>query len=91
MEICYDPQKTNYSNLLKLFWVNHDPTVCQSRQYMSAIFYHNDEQKRLAEESKEAQQKSSKRQIQTKISPAETFYQAEKYEICMCNGVVPYW
>ena len=78
IEIQYDPKTTSYSQMLKLFWRNHDPTRCASRQYMSAIFYHNSEQKKLAEDSKEEEQKKLSRKIVTKIAPAETFYDAEK-------------
>jgi len=45
---------------------------------MSAIFYHNDDQKSLAEKSKEQHQKKKMRAIQTEILPAQTFYDAEK-------------
>jgi len=77
VELHFDPKQTSYSKLLKMFWENHDPTRCASRQYMSAIFYHNDEQKQLAEESKDEQQKRISQKIVTKIAPAETFYNAE--------------
>jgi len=61
-------------------WDNHDATVSRESQYMSAIFYHNEEQKRLAEETKEEHQKTLPitRQIATKIIPAGTFYAAEQ-------------
>ncbi|XP_072024599.1 peptide methionine sulfoxide reductase-like [Amphiura filiformis] len=62
-----------------MFWANHDPTQCHKRQYMSAIFYHSEEQKSLAEKSKDEHQETIKRTIQTKILPAGTFYQAEDY------------
>ena len=78
VEIKYDPKQTSYQEMLKLFWINHDPTRCASRQYMSAIFYHNEEQKRLAEESKEEAQKKLTKKIVTKITQAETFYNAEE-------------
>ena len=61
-----------------MFWINHDPTRCASTQYMSAIFYHNEQQKELAEQSKEEEQKKRSKKIQTKIVEAETFYDAEK-------------
>ena len=78
VEIQYDPSKTSYSEMLKLFWVNHDPTKCASRQYMSAIFYHGMEQKRLAEQTMEEEAKKRQRKIQTRIVEAETFYNAEE-------------
>ena len=49
-----------------------------SEQYMSAIFYHNDEQKKLAKETFEREQKKTSRPIQTKILQAKDFYEAEK-------------
>ena len=74
----FDPKVTDYRTMLAMFWENHDPTRCASRQYMSAIFYHSDEQKRLAEESMKERQKQLSKQIVTKIHPAETFYDAEE-------------
>lgn len=84
VEILYDPAKISYAQLLDVFWRNIDPTVkdrqfCDvGRQYRSAIFYHDQEQKRLAEQSK---QKLSERfkNIYTEILPATTFYPAEEY------------
>lgn len=65
--------------MLRMFWTNHDSTACHSRQYMSAIFYHNEEQKRLAEETKEEHQKTLTKPIVTRIAEASTFYEAENY------------
>lgn len=79
VEIVFDPKQTDYRTMLKLFWENHDPTRCASRQYMSAIFYHDEEQKRLAAESMKERQKQLTKQIVTKMEPAETFYEAEDY------------
>ena len=78
VEIHFDPKKTSYREMLKLFWENHDPTRCASRQYMSAIFYHGDEQKKLAEASKDDRQKQLTKKIVTRIAPAEDFYNAEE-------------
>lgn len=78
IEIHYNPKETDYTSLLKLFWQNHDPTRCASRQYMSAIFYHNDKQKTLAEQSKEQEQARRSKKIQTKIAEADAFYNAEE-------------
>ena len=61
-----------------MFWENHNTTTCLKNQYMSAIFYHDDGQKQLAEESKVNAQKKSVRKIVTKILPLETFYNAEQ-------------
>ena len=64
--------------MLELFWENHDPTRCASRQYMSAIFYHDETQRKLAEEGLVERQKQLSKKIVTKIAKAETFYDAEK-------------
>lgn len=87
VQVLYDPEKVNYARLLEVFWRNIDPTVedrqfCDTGdQYRTAIFYHNEEQRRLAEESKAALEKSKPFEgpIVTMISPAATFYQAEAY------------
>ena len=78
VEIVFNPKVTSYHVMLKMFWENHDPTRCASRQYMSAIFYHGSEQKRLAEESKVERQNQLTKQIVTKIESAEAFYDAEE-------------
>ena len=83
----YDPTKVSYDNLLKVFWENHDPTTMNRQgpdvgeQYRSVIFYYTDEQKKLAEESKEKLEKSGNfaDPIVTQIVPAEEFYKAEEY------------
>ncbi|XP_077518743.1 peptide methionine sulfoxide reductase-like [Amblyomma americanum] len=62
-----------------MFWDFHDPTACQKRQYMSAIFYHDNEQKAIAEESLKQHQDKIMRPIATKIVPAGVFYDAEDY------------
>lgn len=64
--------------MLELFWENHDPTSCASRQYMSAIFYHDETQRKLAEASLVERQKQLSKKIVTKIAQADTFYDAEK-------------
>ncbi|XP_022094513.1 peptide methionine sulfoxide reductase-like, partial [Acanthaster planci] len=79
IQIEFDPKQTSYETLLTIFWNSHNSTACTSRQYMSAIFYHGDDQKRLAEKTKEEHQKKVTRQIQTRIKFAETFYDAEDY------------
>lgn len=78
VDVEYDPKVTSYNKLLNLFWNSHDSTACHSRQYMSAIFYHNEEQKQQAEETKQVHQKKKMRPIATKILPAQTFYNAEE-------------
>jgi peptide-methionine (S)-S-oxide reductase len=87
VRIVYDPQKIGYKELLDIFWRNIDPTVknrqfCDvGNQYRSAIFYHTDEQHRLAEESKKELEdnKPFKGPIVTDIVPASEFYPAEEY------------
>jgi peptide-methionine (S)-S-oxide reductase len=86
VEITYDPSKVSYQKLLDHFWRNVDPFAkdrqfCDSgKQYRSAIFYRNDEEKKLAEESKKAVEARFKmRKVETEITPASTFYAAEDY------------
>lgn len=87
VEVTYDPAKVGYRNLLEAFWRNVDPVTPNAQfcdhgaQYRSAIFYHNDEQQRLAEESRKAieQSKRFKEPIVTQIVPASQFYSAEEY------------
>jgi peptide-methionine (S)-S-oxide reductase len=83
----YDPAKVSYKKLLDVFWRNVDPLDAEGQfcdkgdQYRSAIFYGNDEEKRLAEESK-AELAASKRwsqPIATEVLPAKPFYAAEDY------------
>lgn len=62
-----------------MFWINHDSTKCHSRQYMSAIFYNDEEQKQLAEQTRLDHQAKIKKTVVTKILPAQTFYDAEDY------------
>jgi len=78
VDIEFDPQKTSYETLLGYFWKWHNPTTSHNRQYMSAIFYHNDEQKRLAEISCDEMQKHMALPIATKITEALPFYEAEE-------------
>jgi len=87
VQILYDPSKITYAELLEVFWKQIDPTdpdgqfVDRGSQYRTAIFYHNDEQKKLAEKSKEELDKSARfeKPIVTEIIEASTFYQAEDY------------
>lgn len=87
VEITYNPEEISYSKLLKVFWEIHDPTTRNRQgpdmgeQYHSVIFYHNDEQKKEAEESKEDLQNSGvyKNVIVTDIEKISTFYEAEEY------------
>lgn len=70
----------SYRDLLEVFWYSHDPTaVSYSDQYKSIIFYHDDEQKRLAEETRDELEASLNRTVYTEIVPARMFYLAEDY------------
>ncbi len=87
VHVVYDPKKVSYEKLLEVFWVNIDPTVrdrqfCDAgSQYRSAIFYHDDAQRRAAEASKSDLGKSKpfKQPIVTPIEMAGPFYPAEGY------------
>ena len=87
VRITYDPSVLPYEKLLDLFWLHIDPTdaggqFCdRGHEYISAIYYANGEQKRLAEKSKTALQNSGllKKPIATKIIKADRFYPAEDY------------
>jgi len=80
VQIEYDPTQVSYQELLDVFWAGHDPTrPAASRQYASIIFYHNEEQRRLAQESKERQEARCGCRLYTEIVPATEFYQAEDY------------
>lgn len=85
VEIVYDPAQVSYQKLLDVFWHNIDPTVknrqfCDvGEQYRTAIFYHGDEQKRLALESKAAIEKAKGFKVHTQIVMATPFYPAEEY------------
>lgn len=87
VEVLYDPGRVTYEKLLDVFWRNIDPTtkdrqfVDSGSQYRTAIFTHDDEQKRLAEESKKKLDASGRfgKPIVTEIVPAGTFWPAEEY------------
>jgi peptide-methionine (S)-S-oxide reductase len=86
VEIVYDPSKVSYQKLLDYFWHHHDPLAKDRQfcdrgdQYRPAIFYHDDEQRKLAEESKKlVQAKFAPRLVQTEIVKAGPFYNAEGY------------
>ena len=86
IQIIYDPDKITYGQLLEVFWRNTDPTdgggqFCdRGSQYRTAIFYHDDEQKRVAERSRQAVIESTGfKAIVTEITGASAFYPAEEY------------
>ena len=87
VQIIYDPKTLTYERLLEVFWRNIDPTTPEGQfadrghQYRTAIFYHDEEQRRLAEASKAALERSGKftKPLVTEIAPATAFYPAEEY------------
>jgi len=100
IQLTYDPKKVSYDELLEIFWKTHDPTTLNKQgadvgtQYRSAIFYHNDEQKKLAESYKEKLDNSGafNSPIVTEITPFLVFYKAEDYHqnYFNLNGNAPY-
>jgi peptide methionine sulfoxide reductase msrA/msrB len=87
VEVHYDPSKISYNDLLDVFWRNINPTdrggqfADRGKQYVTAIYYHSDEQRKLAETSRATLEASGKFEspIVTSILPARTFYPAEEY------------
>ncbi len=87
IQIAYNPDKVSFEELLAVYWVNIDPTnqngqFCdRGNQYRSALFYHDEDQKRLIEESRRDldETKPFKQAIVTEIIPFEQFYAAEDY------------
>lgn len=85
IEVKFDSEKVKYEELLNLFWKIHNPTTKNrqgfdiGRQYNSVIFYHNNEQKKLAEKSKKEIQKLTDKKIVTKIKKVGKFWPAEEY------------
>ena len=85
IQITYDPKKISYEKLLEVFWRNIDPLTSDAQfcdsgsQYRSAIFYHDETQKTLAEASKKSLQDRFKQPIVTEIVRASEFYPAEDY------------
>ena len=85
VQITFDPEKVSYGKLLEIFWMSHDPTTLNRQgadvgtQYRSVIFYHDDEQKQIAEASMKEAGRDFDRPIVTQIVNAATFYEAESY------------
>jgi len=86
IQIEFDPQEVSYEKLLNIYWHNIDPKVNgqfadEGTQYRTVIFYHSDEQKRIAEQSKKDLRASGRfdKPIVTQIVPASVFYPAEDY------------
>ena len=93
LEVLYDPKKISYRQLLGVYWHNIDPTVLNRQfcdagtQYRTAIFFHDPEQEREAEQSKAELEKTKpfSGPILTEIVPATTFYPAEGYHQQFCK------
>jgi peptide-methionine (S)-S-oxide reductase len=85
VQIVYEPEEIEYKTLLEVFWNIHDPTQRNRQgldigtQYRSAIFYHDEAQKKIAVESKDYRQQKYNKKIVTEISPINEFYLAEEY------------
>lgn len=87
VQVVFDPSVTSYEKLLDVFWLNVDPTdgggqfVDRGMHYRTAIFYHNEEQKKIAEESKKKLGETGRYPgpIVTEIRPAMDFHVAEEY------------
>ena len=87
VEVTFDPERVSYDELLRVFWMNHDPTQLNRQgwdvgdNYRSAIFYHSAEQERAARSSKEQLEVEHrfKKPVVTQIVPAERFWPAEAY------------
>jgi peptide-methionine (S)-S-oxide reductase len=87
--VVFDPRKISYSELVRVFWESHDPTQGMRQgndvgtQYRSGIYYYDDEQREVAERSREAYQRELSQagygSITTEILPAPEFYYAEDY------------
>lgn len=83
--ITFDPSEISYETILEWFWKSHDPTTLNRQgadvgtQYRSVIFYHNDQQKAIAEQSKRKAQAMFNDPIVTEIQPLKAFYVAENY------------
>ncbi len=87
IQVTYDPAVISFDELLKVFWQTHDPTTPNQQgndigtQYRSAVFYHTEEQRRIAEQYKRQldASKTFAKPIVTEITPINNFYPAEKY------------
>ncbi len=100
VQITYDPEQVSYEDLLEVFFSTHDPTTLNRQgadtgtQYRSVIFYHNEEQKRLAEEFQKQLEaaKAFRNPIVTEIAPFTEFFVAEDYHQNYFNenGEAPY-
>ncbi len=87
VQVMFDPRQISYAQILNVFWKHVDPTddkgqfVDRGRQYRTAIFYHDESQRQIAEESRQALASAAifDRPIVTEIRPLKEFYKAEEY------------
>jgi peptide-methionine (S)-S-oxide reductase len=87
IQVTFDPSIISYSEILEIFWNTHDPTTLNKQgadegtQYRSVVYFHNDEQKKIAEDYKSQLDQSAvfKNPVVTEISPFTVFYPAENY------------
>ncbi len=87
VQVTYDPNVVSYKELLEVFFTIHDPTTLNQQgadvgtQYRSAIYYHDEEQKRVAEEviREATDNRLWQDRIVTEVTPLDTFYEAESY------------
>jgi len=80
LQIEFDPSVTSYEKIVNIFWNSHNPTTSShSRQYMCALFYHNEDQQKIALKTKAKMESSLKKEIKTSIVLAGEFYDGEDY------------
>lgn len=79
LEVTFDPKETSYEELLKRFWLKHDPSLPEKPQYQSALFTVSPAQVATAKASLEAEKPSQPREITTRIEPLQKFTEAEEY------------
>lgn len=100
IQIAYNPEEISFEELLEVFWKTHDPTTLNRQgndagtQYRSAVFYHNEEQRQIAQAYKQQLEASGTFDdpIVTEIVPLGKFYEAEDYhqDYYNQNGMQPY-
>jgi peptide-methionine (S)-S-oxide reductase len=80
VQIDYDPARVSYADLLEIFWNSHDPAGWQgARQYMRAVFYHDERQQTMALASKKAVEVQTDGAVHTRVVPLHSFTMAEDY------------
>jgi peptide-methionine (S)-S-oxide reductase len=98
VQVTFDPDVVSYAQLLEVFWAMHDPTQVNRQgpdhgyQYRSIILTHSDEQREIAQASRERLQAKTSKPIATEIKPFAAFYPAEEYHqrYYLRNGHEPY-